>query len=264
MQPPRPLTGAPALSGNVPMYSKPEPLNPQTHGDLGMVSSDAPFAFAFATNAVPLQVTEFGPASLNYPVIFAGTERTPLAIMSIRPNENLFVTEGRFDPEAYIPAFIRRYPFVVASNPGDDRVLVCIDVDAHFLTRGGGDVRLFENGEPTEYTKNAIQFCENFEVERQRTDGFVQLLKDMDLLVERKQTIRPANDDGSPGEEIELSDYFAVDEDRLKALPADKLVQLRDSGALQQIYAHLNSLLNWDRLVTRTLVRFPQEVAANA
>lgn len=253
----------PQLSGNVVMYSKPEPLNPQQHGDLGMVSSDAPFAFAFAANAVPVQVTEFGPASLSYPVIFAGEERAPLVIMSIRPNENLFVTEGRFDPETYIPAFIRRYPFVVASNPGDDRVIVCIDVDAHFITKGG-DVKLFENGQPTDYTKNAIQFCENFEIEAQRTTQFVQVLKDLDLLVERKQTIQPANDDGSPGEVLEVADYYAVDEERLKVLPADKLSELRDTGALQQIYAHLNSLLNWDRLITRTLLRAPQPVAANA
>ncbi len=262
MQPPR--SAPPQLSGNVVMYSKPEPLNPQQHGDLGMVSTDAPFAFAFAANAVPVQVTEFGPASLSYPVIFAGPERAPLAIMSIRPNENLFVTEGRFDPEAYIPAFIRRYPFVVASNPGEDRVIVCIDVDAHFITKGGGDVKLFENGQPTDYTKNAIQFCENFEMERQKTESFVQVLKDLDLLVERKHMVQPNNDDGTPGEPIELSDYFAVSEDKLKELPAEKLVELRDTGALQQIYAHLNSLLNWDRLVTRTLVRAPQEITANA
>ena len=262
MQPPR--SAPPQLSGNVVMYSKPEPLNPQAHGDLTMVSTDAPFAFAFAANAVPMQVTEFGPASLNYPIIFAGVDKTPLAIMSIRPNENLFVTEGRYDPEAYIPAFIRRYPFVVASNPGDDRVIVCIDVDAHFIKKGDGDVKLFENGEPTDYTKNAIAFCENFEMERQRTESFVEVLKGLDLLVERKQTVQPNNDDGTPGEEIEVADYFAVSEEKLRELPAEKLVELRDTGALQQIYAHINSLLNWDRLITRTITRMPMEVAANA
>ena len=255
---------APHLSGNVVMYSKPEPLNAQAHGDLGMVSTDAPFAFAFAANAVPVQVTEFGPASLSYPLIFAGEERTPLAILSVRPNENLFVTEGRFDPEAYIPAFIRRYPFVVASSPEEEKVIVCIDVDAHFLVKNGGDVKLFEDGQPTDYTKNAIAFCENFETERQRTDSFVRVLKELDLFVERKQTVQPNNEDGTPAEPVEVADYFAVSEEKLRALPAEKLVELRDTGALQQIYSHINSLLNWDRLVTRTVIRMPQEVVANA
>ena len=247
------------LTGQVLMYNKPEPLSLEAHGDLGLINSDRPFAFAFAANAVPVQVTEFGPASINYPVIFAGPERTPLAIMSVRPEENLFITEGRFDPDAYIPAFIRRYPFVTAANPENDQVIVCIDTSAGFLTRHGGDVKLFENGEPTAYTKNAIEFCQNFEMERQRTESFVNLMKELDLFEDRKQMITPANDDGTPGEPIQLSDYFAVSEQKLKALPADKLVQLRDTGALQQIYAHINSLLNWDRLVARTLLSAPQE-----
>ena len=31
--------------------------------------------------------------------------------------------------------------------------------------------------------------------------------------------------------------------------PADKLVELRDSGALEKIYNHLSSLVGWDRLI---------------
>ena len=257
-------SGQPQITGQVLMYSNPQPLSLEQHGDYGLVSSDRPFAFAFAANAVPVQVTEFGPAAVNYPIIFAGEERTPLAVMSVRPNENLFVTEGRFDPEAYIPAFIRRYPFVTATNPGEEQAIVCIDADAAFLAKGGGDVKLFENGEPTEYTKNAIEFCKNFEVERQRTDSFVKLLKDLDLLEERKQTLTPTNDDGTPGEAIELSEYYAVSEAKLAGLPGDKLVELRDTGALQQIYAHLLSLPLWERLVMKTMQRFPQETQGNA
>lgn len=257
-------SGQPQITGQVLMYSNPQPLSLELHGDYGLVSSEHPFAFAFAANAVPVQVTEFGPAAVNYPIIFAGEERAPLAVMSVRPNENLFITEGRFDPEAYIPAFIRRYPFVTATNPGDDQAIICIDADAGFLSKTGGDVKLFENGEPTDYTKNAIEFCKNFEMERQRTESFVQLLKSLDLFEERKQTITPANEDGSPGEPIELSDYFAVSEAKLNALPAEKLVELRDTGALQQIYAHLLSLPLWERLVMKTVQRFPQETAGNA
>ena len=253
------------ITGEVPLYSRPEPLSPQAHGDLGLVTSERPFAFAFGAPAVPLQVTEFGQAALTYPVIFAGSgaEKTPLAIMSIRPGENLFITEGKYDVDAYIPAFIRRYPFVVAANPQNDQMIVCIDVDAHFITKGGGEVRLFENGEPTDYTKNAIKFCEDFETERQRTEGFVALLAEMDLFEERKQVITPQNEDGSTAEPVQLSDYFAVSETKLRELSAEKLARLRDSGALQQIYAHLLSLLNWDRLVAKTVQRFPQG-AANA
>lgn len=252
------------ITGQVLMYSNPQPLSLEQHGDMGLISSDRPFAFAFGANAVPVQVTEFGLAALSYPIIFAGEERTPLAVMSVRENENLFITDGRFDVEAYIPAFIRRYPFVTATSPGDDNMIVCIDADAGFLTKDGGDVKLFENGEPSDYTKNAIEFCKNFELERQRTANFVQLLKDLDLLEERKQTITPTEPDGTAGEPVQLSDYFAVSQDRLNALDPAKLAELRDSGALVQIYAHILSLALWERLVMKTLQRFPQETAGNA
>ncbi len=249
------------ITGNVLLYSKPEPLNAQIHGELGLAQTDHPFAFAFAANAVPVQVTEFGPAGINYPIIFAGDERAPLAIMSVRPNENLFITEGRFDADAYVPAFIRRYPFVVANDAQAQQLVVCIDRAADFI-RPGGEVKLFENGEPSAYTKNAIQFCTDFETERQRTDAFVATLKELDLFESRTQTFTPRLEDGSAGEPITIADYFAVSEDKLAKLDDAKFKELRDTGALQQIYAHLNSLFGWDKLIARTLSRPP--VAANA
>ena len=73
------------------------------------------------------------------------------------------------------------------------------------------------------------------------------------------------NPDGTPGQPQKIAEYFAVSEDKLKALPAEKLAELRDNGALGQIYAHLVSLLGWDRLIAKTLLRAAQTpVAANA
>ena len=245
------------ISGAVPMYVAPEPLNPQTQAGLGVTRSDTPFAFAATASAVPLQVTEFGPASNTYPVIFAGGDKTPLAVMSIRNDENLFVTSaGGFEPEAYIPAFVRRYPFVLANDPDGERMVVCIDRAAAFLTQEG-EIKLFENGEPSEYTRNAIKFCQDFEMERGRTESFVKRLKELDLFESREAMFTPQDAEGKPGEPVQVAEYFAVAETKLNALAPEVLVELRDSGALRQIYAHLDSLYIWDRLITRTLLRFP-------
>ena len=245
------------LSGAVPMYVAPEPLNAQTQAGLGVTRTDTPFGFATTASAVPLQVTEFGPAGLSYPIILAGEEKTPLAVMSIRNDENLFVTAaGGFEPEAYIPAFVRRYPFVLANDSESQRLVVCIDRAATFLTPQG-EIKLFENGEPTEYTRNAIQFCQDFETERQRTDSFVKRLKELDLFESRQATFTPQDADGKPGDPVQVAEYFAVAETKLNALSPEVLVELRNSGALRQVYAHLDSLYIWDRLITRTLLRFP-------
>ena len=100
-----------------------------------------------------------------------------------------------------------------------------------------------------------MNFCNEFETERQRTESFVALLTSLDLLAPRETVYRPANPDGTPGEPQKIAEYFAVDEEKLNKLPADKLVELRDNGALMHIYAHLVSLLSWDKLIALTLER---------
>ena len=127
--------GQPQLSGQVLLYSRPEPLNPEQHGNLGLSQVDQPFNFVRPAHAVPLTVTEFGPASLCFPIIFTGTDYQPLAIMSIRQNENLFITDqGYFEFDTYVPAYIRRYPFVLANNDNQEQLVVCIDRNAPMLT----------------------------------------------------------------------------------------------------------------------------------
>jgi hypothetical protein len=257
-------TPAGEISGNVMFYSKPEPLTPELHGKLGVIRKDGPFGFAAVGHAVPLTVGEFQLAAVTGPIIFVGDDKLPIAVMGLNSGENMFVRpDGMFEPGVYIPAYIRRYPFVFATDNSAGQMVLCIDRAADFIVEGGGDMAFFEaNGEPSEYTKNCIEFCNSFEVERQRTSGFVQLLKDLDLFEPKVANFTPMNPDGTPGEPTKIADYFGVSEEKLAKLPAEKLVELRDNGALQQIYAHLLSLVGWDRLIALAMARQPQ--AANA
>lgn len=260
-------TSVPAgnLSGNVLFYGKPEPLSVEMHGALGVDAVAKPYGFAAKTNLVPLTVTEFAPAALSYPVIFVGDQKQPVAVMGLREGENLFVSEeGEFRPEAYIPAYVRRYPFVFANDAEAQRLILCVDRDAAFL-REGGATPLFTDGQPSEYTKQAMEFCNNFEQERLRTEAFVKLLTELDLFEVKEAVFNPRNPDGSQGQPQKIAEYFAVSEDKLKALPAEKFAELRDNGALGQIYAHLVSLLGWDRMVALAFQRAAaMPTAANA
>ena len=258
-------TSEEGLAGSVLFYEKPEPLSAEHHGTLGVDPVDHPYAFVAKSHVVPLTVTEFAPAALSYPVIFVGDSRQPVAVMGLRPTENLFIEPtGEFRPEAYIPAYIRRYPFVFANDDAQKRMILCIDRAAEFVKEGGA-AKLFEDGKPSAYTQQAMEFCNNFEQERLRTEAFVTLLKDLDLLETRDAVFTPRNADGTAGEPQKLADYYAVSEEKLKTLPAKKLAELRDNGALGQIYAHLVSLLGWDRLIAMTFQRAAQTpTAANA
>jgi hypothetical protein len=251
------------LQGNVLFYSKPEPLSAEAHAKIGLRRVDKPFAFAAGAQAIPVTVTEFGVAGLSYPVIFAGERRQPLAVMGVGAAINMFVLDnGYFSPGAYVPAYVRRYPFVLANDTVGQQMVVCIDRDAPMLG-DLPDLPFFDpSGQPTEYTKNCIQFCNDYEVELRRTDTFVSVLKDLDLFETRKAYFTPPNPDGTPGEPQEIAEYLAVSEERLKALPDAKIRELLDNGALTQIFAHLNSLNGWDRLITLALAR--QAAEANA
>jgi hypothetical protein len=239
------------VSGNLLFYTAPEPLSREVHSGLGVKRMEKPFFFAAKGHVVPLTVAEFTFAAISYPIIFAGAERLPLAVMGINTDENLFVeADGGFASGNYVPAYIRRYPFVLAADDAQQRMVVCIERAAEiFGDKAKSDLPLFEeNGEASEYTQNAIKFCEDFEGERRRTEGFVKILSDLDLFEQREAVFNMPKEDGTV-EPVKLAEYFAISDAKLNALPAEKLAELRDNGALEKIYNHLTSLIGWDRLV---------------
>jgi hypothetical protein len=261
------MANAPAantpLTGEVMFYKKPEPLNLDQHGKLGLNPSATPFAFARTAHALPLIVGEFGPAGLTYPIIFAGADYQPLAVMSIRMNENLFIDDkGAFPDNAYIPAFVRRYPFVFAHDSSQDQMILCIDRGADIVAENP-EVPLFNNGELSDFTKQCMEFCTNFEQERRRTEEFVKMLRELDVFELREVNFTPRNADGSQGEMVKISEHFSPSEEKMKALPDATQLDLLKSGAMQQIHLHWNSLLNWERLISETMRR-PAQTVGNA
>jgi SapC len=252
------------LTGEALFYSAPEPLSKEAHANLGIKNLEAPYAFTARTHLVPLTVTEFGPASLCYPIIFIGADKTPVAVMGVNADENLFVDEkGAYASDAYLPAYIRRYPFVLANDAAAQRMVVCIDSKAPMIS-DHPDAAFFENGEPSAFTRNAVDFCNNFEQEAQRTLSFVNLLKELDLLEDKTATYTPPpGPDGVAGSPQTIATYQGVSEAKLAALAPEQLKTLAGNGALSQIYAHLISLFGWDRLIVKAMLRPRIPVAAN-
>jgi hypothetical protein len=250
-------TQAGPLSGNVLFYARPEPLSSDTHNRLGVRRVARPFGFAAGHHVAPLTVTEFPMAAICFPIIFAGENYQPLAVMGVNPSENMFIRpDGLFDPGVYIPAYIRRYPFVLAADATREKLVVCIDRGASMVGELP-DFAFFDSaGQPTEYTKNCIQFCNDFEVEVRRTESFIGVMRELDLFETRTTTFTPNGPDGKPaGPAQTVAEYFAISEEKLKALSDAKIRELLNNGALPQIYAHLTSLLCWDRLMSVTLAR---------
>ncbi len=255
----------PELTGNVLFYKNPQPLNPEQHAALGVKQIDQPFGFLRTAHAIPVTVTEFGTTASAYPIIFVGNDLTPVAVMGVRQNENLFVKEdGTTEADFYVPAFVRRYPFVFANDKDSDRLLLCVDREAPMVTNQP-DVAFFENGQPTEFTNNAIEFCKEFERQRRATADFVGVLQKFNLLEQKTVAFQPRDQQGnSVGEQQKIADYMAVDEEKLNNLTNEQFVELRESGALGAIYAHMLSLLNWQRVIQRAVAVQPTEAAPTA
>ncbi len=251
-------TNAPAVSGNVMFYEQPVPLTKEKHAKFGVKQVEKPFNFMATQHFVPLTAPEFGAASASMPIIFAGEERSPLAVMGIRSGENLFVNDGKFEIDFYLPAFARRYPFVLAGDNANDRFVVCVDEKAECVTDKKPEQLFFDKDDTTQFTKEAFEFLQNFERDRQATQRMVDEFKALDLFESKEMNFQGNNADGTPAPRQKIADYFAVSEEKLKALPADKLAEFTKNGYLAVAYAHLISLGNWQRLVNMTLRRTNQ------
>jgi hypothetical protein len=228
------------LSGQVMFYRQPEPLSIDRHRNLGAKRIERPFAFLLQAHVVPITVNEFGVAAGSYPVIFAGPDKTPLAVMGARSGENVFVSPaGEVDPEAYLPAFVRRYPFVFAADNSGERLVLCIDRAAPMIGENP-DVPLFNGDQPSQYTQEAMEFCKEFERHRRATEEFLKIVTEYNLFENKTVTLANRNPDGTEGPVQTIAE----------------LLRLKESGALGPIYAHMVSLLQWPKVIQRAMLRF--------
>ena len=257
-----PTNDEPRLTGTVPLYRNVEPLNRQKHKSFGVTHTDRPFDFLADWHFVPAIAGEFGLACGSYPVIFLGEKKMPVIVMGLRKGQNFFVNDGQFDQDHYMPAYVRRYPFVSASTGGDQPSTVCVDIDADFVVSENPERPFFdENGEPTEYMRQAVEYVTAFEGDVKRTEALVEKLVALDLL--EKKEVKVGNQ-GDEGNQVTVAEYFGVSGDKLAALKPETLHEMMTSGELFAVYSHLVSLQRWDRILRRaSMAPAPAPEAAN-
>jgi hypothetical protein len=245
--------------GKILFYKQLEPLSVEKHRSLGVSQVANPFSFLADTHLVPLTVDEFGLAAVCYPIIFDTQTKTPLAVMGLRAGMNVFLgADGSLDPEVYLPAFARRYPFlpVIANtnqpepNQEGERVLVCIDRSAKMLSQTP-EMPFFDGDKPSKFTQEAIQFCREFDVLGRRTTEFVKLMDQHNLFELTPLALPRAKPDGTPDEPVKIGEYLRIDEKKLNALAKDTYIELRDRGVSAVMHAHLLSLGLWPKILSR-------------
>lgn len=238
-----------APAGSLPLfYKNPVPLDASRHGDLSLKKNFG-LGFTKDINAVPINLIEMPQVCHTYPIAFSpDASATPVAILGLRDNENLYLNHhNEWLADAYIPAYIRRYPFIFSEVPNGDQLTLCVDIDDQTIETGGEQTFFDADGKPTTLAQNALEFCKSYHAAAKQTVEFSRALHDADLLVTRQAEIStPA------GRKINFSGFRIIDEKKLSELPDATFMEWRKRGWLPFIYAHLFSGAQWQRL-TRLL-----------
>lgn len=244
-------TAAPA-NGKQPslplFYKSPMPLDAQRHAKLGLKKNFG-LGFTAGVNAVPINLIEMAQICHFYPIAFSpDATATPVAILGLRDNENLYLNNKKeWLAESYIPAYIRRYPFIFAETANQDQLTLCVDMDNCVVEENNETAFFDAEGNPSALSKNALEFCKSYHGAARQTLEFSQALAESGILVTRQAEISTPD-----GKKINFSGFRIVDEKLLSELDDKVFLDWRAKGWLPFLYAHLFSGAQWSRL-TRLL-----------
>ena len=205
-------------------------------------------------HAIPVTVDEFASAQRFFPIIFsAGDSPVPLALLGLNEGVNVYMGEdGKFTENVYVPAYVRRYPFMLAKlRPDTDELSVCFDPTADAIGPYDDGEPLFVDGQPADATKQILEFCEQFEQAGQRTEAFMKDLVESELLMDGELSIQP--DAEKPP--FIYRGFQMVNEEKLRDLRGDQLRKMNQSGMLPLVYAHLFSLAQMREVFGRQLAQ---------
>lgn len=219
------------------------------------VRRGAGFQFAADATALPLVLSEFAFAGRAYPIVFANDDSAmPLAVVGTEAGQNLFVeADGGWRSGAYIPGYVRRYPFIGMTSEAGGAAMLGIDLASdHFAAKGDTEAEgLFDSaGGPTSAGRAAMALCDAYAVDHTRTVAFAQALKANRLLEERSAQVNYAD----AGKAV-VQGFQVVSEVAFRALPGPVVVEFHAKGWLELITLHLASQLSWQLLVDAAFAR---------
>lgn len=232
-----------APNQNLPLfYNAVEPLNVTAHGKL-KVRPVLKMPQVGRTHAIPLTVDEFTLVQRHYPIVFTvGETPIPIALMGLNEGVNTFIDDkGKLLEDVYIPAYARRYPYLLAKlTPESEELSLCFDPSSGMLGDFKDGESLFDSeGKPAEAVQGALDFCQKFEEAGAKTQAFIQELNRKELLMDGEIAIT-RNDD--PERPYVYRGFKMVNEEKLRALDAETAQQWTANGIMALIFAHMFSM----------------------
>ncbi len=227
------------------------PLDRNDHGNF-FLAPKTDYYYTAQSNAVFLAAVEFRRAAQEYPIVFGddGSNVFPVAVLGLRDQENLYLApDGQWNA-GYIPAYVRRYPFILSSQPGSNNLAVCLDQSYPGVNQEGRGDALFNNGVESEFLKQSLDFLMDYQGQYVRTIALGKRLKDLGIL----ETMQ-ANVEMSNGARLNLTGFLVVNRERLINLPPETLGEMAKDGSLELVYLHLFSMETFAGLVQKLASR---------
>jgi len=183
--------------------------------------------------------------------------------MGLNEGVNVFIDEtGKPHNPVYIPAYVRRYPYMLARiDETKEELTLCYDPESDLVGEKEGQP-LFDGEQPSQTLTAVLKFCEEFEIAAQRTQAFVKELEALDILIDGEVSIQP---EGS-GQPFLYRGFRMVDEQKLRDMEAETLHKLNQNGILPLLMAHLFSLSLMREIFARQMQqgKVPEAVPAPA
>ena len=216
------------------------PVNPKSHAGKKLLPLPS-FAFTADINLVPVIATEFAAAARFFPLVFhkIKDEIGVYCLLGLLNKKNFFVDKnGRWLAD-YVPATFRRYPFVIAKVPDEEKFVLCIDESSGLLSEEKGTPLFDENGKGNKILDNALAFVTEYQRGVVFSQAFCKEMERLELLAPLKVELKSDQE-----KNVNIEGLLCIDEKKFNALDDEAYVALRKKGIMPLIYAHLLSLGN--------------------
>lgn len=249
------------MSKQLLIYETAVPISAARHADV-CLEAGGDYAFTADINAVPLMAVEFLRAADEYAIVFTqtGDDVLPAVVLGVRGNQNLYLSADRQWQAKYVPAFVRRYPFVFSKSDDGKILTLCIDESHPGVNRAGRGERLFgDDRKPTPYVERVLKFLQEYQAQYERTRQFAQRVRGLGLLEPMQAKVTTPK-----GQTLSLSGFLGVRREKLRQLEGEALATLAGTDELELLFLHLHSMRNFSDVKDRLLGTLADEEPAAA
>lgn len=219
------------------MYKQIEILNKEKSKSL-KVDEIVGFEFCSDLTNSPISISEFREASKYFPIVFIKNNDEYSAVVVLGLDKNEFVKDNKWEENTYIPAYIRRYPFIFVKGQKD--LFLAIDKSCKAVNKRKGKSLFTRDGENSEYLNSVIKFLEDYQKDITLTSSIIRQFDELGLLEDAS-----LSKDNAPI----LKGFKKINEKKLLELDDAKLSAMVRNGVYRAIVYHLDSLENFAKVV---------------